>query len=103
MFDIENDLGYSVLMSVIVGILFSQISFGLVYVIIFLLLWEFAYFAYLHSNYRSWHMLDRLLLILGAIMGFLLGRFLHENDDHKKDWDKFKNDYDYYGKELGWF
>tara|TARA_R110001599_G_scaffold130823_3_gene306274 strand:- start:271 stop:603 length:333 start_codon:yes stop_codon:yes gene_type:complete len=100
---IENEPGYSFIMSFILGILFSEISFGLVYVILFLILWEFLYFAYLHANYKRWHLIDRVLIILGAVLGFLLGRFLHEDDDHAKDFDKFQNDYEYYGKQFGWF
>jgi len=101
--DIQNDKGYVVIAALISGILFSGISFGLVYVILFLLIWEFLYFAYLHANYRKWNLGDRILVILAAILGFLLGRFLHEDDDHNADLDKFMDDYEYYGKEFGWF
>ena len=99
---IENDKGYVFIAALISGILFSEISYGLVYVILFLLIWEFLYFAYLHANYKKWELIDRVLVILGAVLGFLLGRFMHENDDHGSDLDKFKNDCEYYGKQFGW-
>ena len=98
---IENDPG--IMNALMVGILFSGISFGLVYVIIFLLIWEFLYFGYLHANHRHWIMLDRVLVILSAILGFLLGRFLHEDDNHVEEYHKFFDDVDYYGKDFGWF
>ena len=100
---IENDPGYTVVMSFISGILFSNITYGLAYLIIFLLIWEILYFGYLHSNHKtSWNLFDRVLVFLGAILGFLLGRFMQDNDEHEKDFDKFKNHCNYYAKDFGW-
>ena len=98
---VENDPG--IMNGLMLGILFSGISFGLVYVIIFLLIWEFLYFGYLHANYRNWDIQDRILVILSAVLGFLLGRVLLEDDDHIKEYNNFFNDVEYYGKDFGWF
>ena len=99
---IENDPGIVVIMSFISGILFSNITYGLAYLIIFLLIWEILYFGYLDCNNKSWLLFDRVLIFLGAILGFLLGRFMHDNDDHGGDFQKFKNNCKYYAKDFGW-
>jgi hypothetical protein len=99
----NNDPEYLIISSFILGILFSGISFGLVYVIIFLIIWELLYYAYIDCNNRSYMGETRLLSVLYGIAGFLLGRFLHEDDDHHEEFKKFQNHYDYYGIEFGWF
>ena len=100
---IENDPNFTVLMSLIVGFLFAGISWGIIYIIIFLILWEIAYFAYLDCNNKIWNLETRVTVILAALLGFLLGANLHEIDDHHKNYEDFKNDIDYYGKEFNWF
>ena len=100
---LNSEPGYTFIMSVIVGILFSGISFGLVYVILFIVLWEIFYFLYTDSKNMVYTGEDRLLFALGSIMGFLLGRFMHDDDDHYKEYKKFRNDYDKCGDACGWF
>jgi hypothetical protein len=100
---IEKDPNFTILMSLIVGFLFAGISWGLIYVIIFLILWEIAYFAYLDCNGKSWSLESRVTIILAALLGFLLGANLHDKDDHYDHCGKFKEDIDYYGKEFEWF
>ena len=46
---------------------------------------------------------ERLTVILAALLGFLIGSFFHDKDDHDKAYDNFGEDFDYYGKEFGWF
>jgi hypothetical protein len=99
----NSEPGYTFIMSVIVGILFSGISFGLIYVIMFIVLWEFFYFLYLDCNNIVYSGEDRLLFALGSIMGFLLGRLMHDDDDHYKEYKKFCRDYDKCGDACGWF
>jgi len=101
--EIDNNPGYTAISSMIIGILFSGVSFGLVYVIIFILLWEFLYFGYLDCNNKKYNVEDRIIIALSGIMGFLLGRFLHSDDDHYEEFRKFQNVYEYYKKEFGWF
>ncbi len=94
---------YTFIMSVCIGILFSGISFGLMYVILFILIWELLYYCYLDAKYLNYQPIDRLLFALGSIMGFLIGRAMHGCDDHYEEYKKFKRDYHHYGRELGWF
>ena len=101
--DINNDPNYTVLMSLIVGILFSGISWGLVYVILFLILWEILYFGYLDSNGKVWNLNSRVTIILAALLGFIYGRALLGEDDHYEDYKDFHKNMEYYGKEFEWY
>ena len=100
---IYNEPMIPILLSFLTGLLFSSISWGIVYVILFLVIWEVIYFGYLDANNRPWIMDDRLLIILAAFLGFIAGRIFHESDDFVDDYKKFNDDADYYGKEFGWF
>ena len=99
----NSEPGYTFIMSVAIGILFSGVSFGLVYVILFIVLWEILYFLYSDSKNMVYSAEDRLLFALGSIMGFLLGRLMHDDDDHFKEYKKFRKDYDNCGEACGWF
>jgi len=99
---IDNDPGVVVISSLIGGILFSNVTYGLAYLILFLLIWEILYFGYLDCNGKNWIFFDRILVFLAAILGFMLGRFMHDNDDHKEDFHMFKNSCGYYLKDFGW-
>ena len=101
--EINNDPNYTILMALFTGLLFSGISWGIIYVIIFLILWELLYFGYLNANGKSWNLQIRLTIILAGILGYLFGSVLHDDDDHYKDCCDFKDDMNYYGKEFGWF
>ena len=100
---INNDPMIPIFISFITGLLFSGISWGIVYVVLFLIIWEIIYFGYLNANNRPWIVRDRLLIILAALLGFLTGSFFHENDDHFDSFKKINDDVEYYGKEFGWF
>lgn len=100
---IEKDPNFTVLMSLIVGFLFAGISWGIIYVIIFLILWEIAYYAYLDCNDKKWNLETRITIILAALLGFLLGSNLHETDDYYEHCSEFKKDLNHYGKEFEWF
>ena len=100
---ILHDAKYTALMSFIFGFLFAGISFGLVYVIIFIVVTEFLYFGYLDVNDRYYNFDDRTLIIITGLLGFLLGRFFLGQDDHYEDFKKFQTDYHEYGRNLGWF
>lgn len=99
----ENSPYAIVLMSFLSGILFSGISWGLIYVILFLILWEILYFGYISANGRLWDMDYRITVFMAAVLGYLAGAFFHYNDDHHESWSKFCNDCDYWGREMGWF
>lgn len=102
-YEIENDPNFTVASSLILGFLFSGISWGFIYVIIFLIIWEFLYFAYLHSNYRTWDLNERITIILAALLGYIMGAIFHDDDDFYEHQENFKKDWDHYGKEFGWF
>lgn len=99
----QNDPMAVVLSSFLAGLLFSGVSFGIVYVILFLIFWEFLYFGYLSCNERRWDFDYRILVILAAFLGFLVGAFFHDADDHYESFNKFKDDMEYYGKEFEWY
>ena len=101
--EIYTDPNYTILMALITGFLFSGISWGIIYVIIFLILWEIAYYGYVNANNKKWDFLFRVTIVLAAFLGYLLGSNLHDNDDHYDHYHRFKNDMDYYGKEFEWF
>lgn len=102
-YEITNNPNYTALSSFMFGILFSGISYGLVYVIIFIILTEFLYYGYLDCNDKNWIAEQRLLVIAAGLLGFFLGRFLLDDDDHHGEFIKFQNDYHHYGRECGWF
>ena len=101
--EIYNNPNYTILMALITGILFSAISWGIIYVILFLIIWEILYYGYLNVNNKEWDFLFRVTVILAALLGFLYGRALHDDDDHYEDCNKFKEDVNNYGKNFGWF
>ena len=101
--EINTDPNYTVASALIAGFLFAAISWGIVYVIIFLIFWEILYFGYLNVYEEKWNFNLRATVILAAILGYLLGREFDDNNDHIEDCNKFKDDVDYYGKEFGWF
>jgi len=99
---VNNDPFAPVLASFLAGLLFSAVSFGIVYLIIFLIIWEIFYFGYLDVNDRKWSLDDRVLVIFAALLGFLVGRFFHDDDDHGESFTRFHKDMNYYGEQFGW-
>ena len=102
-FFVNNDPMALVLMGFMSGLLFSSTAWGIVYVIIFLIIWEILYFGYLDVNNCHWDFQLRLTVILAAILGYLTGRFFHFTDDHLNHCKDFKKDLNQYGKDFGWF
>lgn len=100
---VENSPYLLVLSSFLSGLLFSGISWGIVYVILFLIFWEICYFGYVSANGRTWDMDYRITVLMAALLGYLVGAFFHDQDDHWDSWNHFKNNCDYYGKDFGWF
>ena len=100
---INNDPMAYVLASFLAGLLFSGTSWGIIYVLLFLVLWEILYFCYSDANNMLWNPDERLLLVLAALLGYLTGAFFHDDDNHYEAYHKFKDDIDYYGKEFDWF
>jgi hypothetical protein len=101
--EIENDPNFTVASSLILGFLFSGISWGLLYVIIFLIIWEFLYFGYLSCNNKTWDLNQRIVVILAALLGYIMGAIFHDDDDFYEHHENFKKYWNNYGEEFGWF
>ena len=101
--EINTNPYYTVVASICGGILFSGISWGIFYVILFLIFWEILYIGYLDVNGKKWDLLDRLNIVLGAFLGYLIGANLLNKDDHYKSIKNFKDDIKYYGEQFSWF
>lgn len=101
--EIATKMEYTVLIGFMTGLLFSGISWGIIYAILFLIIWEIIYFAYLSANSKMWSLEDRVVVILAAFLGYIIGAIFHDNDDFHKHKEDFWKDMDDYGKNCGWF
>ena len=100
---INEDPYAFVLMGFLSGVLFSGVSWGIVYVILFLIISEILYFGYVSANGRLWDIDLRITVLMAALLGYLAGAFFHHDDDHYDSWCRFREDYDRWGKEMGWY
>lgn len=82
--DINEDPAYSLGAAFFSGFLFSSWSMGIVYVILFLIAYEVFYFTFCCYKKSTWNLLERIGIVAGAFMGFLIGRAIIEEDDHLK-------------------
>lgn len=57
------------------GILFSPFSKGLIYTILTILIMEILTFMYCNT----WSVLNRILIIIGSLSGYAIGRFISGN------------------------
>lgn len=101
-YELNTDPNFIVASAILGGILFSGISWGFLYVIFFLIIWEFLYYAYTDCNAKIWDAELRLTVILGALLGYLAGANLHGIDDHLSSCQNIWDDCDKYGKACGW-
>lgn len=100
---LDEDIYITMTASFITGVLFSGISWGIIYVIIFLILYEFFYLAYKHANYKDYYVKERIGVILAALFGYVVGLIFHENDDFQGHYYGFWKDCDNYGKKFDWW
>lgn len=94
--DIYYDPIFYLIFSLLGGILFSGVSWGIVYFIIFLFIWEIGYWIY--TGYHDdvlWTPQIRVGVVFAALLGFIIGRTLHNIADHSDDYNKFWEDFDY--------
>lgn len=101
--EIETKMEYSVMIGFMTGLLFSGISWGIIYAILFLTIWEIIYAAYLNANGKGWDLDDRVTVILATFLGYLTGAIFHDQDDFHQHKEDFFKDMDKYGKDCGWF
>lgn len=75
------------------GFLFSAWSWGILYVLSFLIIYEIGYYVYCSATKKldKYSILIRIGLVAGGLMGFLIGRGIIEDDDHEKSIKEFRN------------
>lgn len=56
------------------GVIFSPFSYGPLFFIIWLVLYEFAYAYYTNTECPYWRLFFRVALIMASILGWLIGR-----------------------------
>ena len=84
------------------GILFSGTSLGFIFFLIFIFSWEIGYWIYTGYRNTPWDCTARVGIVLGALLGFIMGRTMHNMADHCKDYNDFKCRMNSYCKECGW-
>lgn len=90
--DLYYDPIFVLLSALLGGILFAGFSWGFVYYIIFLFIWEIGYWIYTgYDDSTIWSPKLRLGVVLVALFGFIIGRTIHGCDDFGKDCENFKN------------
>lgn len=94
--DIDEDPMYWIGAAFFSGILFSTWSWGIVYLLVFLLLTEMICYIYYREYKKPYDIQIRIGMLFGAIMGFLIGRAITENDDHKGSINEFWDNANYY-------
>lgn len=75
------------------GFLFSGWSWGILYVLVFLIIYEIGYYVYCsaYKGLEEYSFMIRIGLVAGALMGFLIGRAIIEEDDHEESIREFRN------------
>ena len=85
----NNDVLTNILGSFAIGLIFAPFNRGLLYLIIWFILWEIIYFAI----FREYNFVKRFIYILSSLLGFYIGRLvIGDNDilsDKKIDFLKF--------------
>ena len=91
--DINEDPMYWIGSAFFSGFLFATWSWGILYLLVFLILYEIGYYVYCYSSDKltNYNLLIRIGIVLGAVAGFLIGRAITENDDHEKSIKEFCN------------
>jgi len=90
--DIYEDPMYWLGAAFFSGFLFSTWSWGILYLISFLIIYEIFYYFYCNHYVKHWDFPMRIGLACGALMGFLIGRNITEDDDHEQSMKDFCND-----------
>ena len=69
------------------GFLFSTWSWGIVYLVLFLVIYEILYYGYCRcfGNMSNYSLMIRIGLVAGVFMGFLMGRVITNQADHDEN------------------
>lgn len=91
--DINEDPMYWTGAAFFSGVLFSTWSWGILYLLTFLLIYEIGYYIYCYSFSKmdQYDLMIRIGIVAGAFMGFLIGRNITETDDHEESIKEFRN------------
>lgn len=87
--DLNEDPMYWLGASFFSGFLFSHWTWGILYLLLFLIIWEIGYYIYCSAYRNDYDLMIRIGIVAGALMGFLIGRAITENDDHEKSIKEF--------------
>lgn len=84
--DLNADPMYWLGASFFSGFLFAEWSWGILYLLVFLIIWEIGYYiySYAYRGFNDYYFVIRIGIVAGSIMGFLIGRAITQNDDHEK-------------------
>lgn len=94
--DIYHDPMFYLLFSLLGGILFAGVSWGIVYFLLFLFIWEIGYWIYTgYHNDVLWSPGIRVGVVMASLLGFIIGRTFHNMADHSDDYKCFKEDINY--------
>ena len=95
--DINEDPMYWLGASIFSGLLFSTWSFGIVYVLISIVFYEFIFCVACYYRGKTNYCIQmRIGLVAGSIFGFLIGRAITKTDDHYECIDDFIGKAKYY-------
>ncbi len=71
---------FSIVLSFAVGLLFAPWSFGFLYLLIFIIVYEIIY-AWYNKDFSTENFMTRLGIVVASIFGFIVGRALMEDTD----------------------
>lgn len=90
--DLDTDPMYWLGGAFFSGFLFSAWSWGILYLLSFLIVYEIGYFSYCYYNgLQKYNLMIRLGIVAGTLLGFLIGRAIIEDDDHEASIQEFRN------------
>lgn len=99
-YDINTDPIYPLGASFFGGILFSSLSWGIIFYFLFLLIYFIAYYQYTQYNNLPWHLDQQIGIFAASLFGFLIGREIIGKGDHKKSIEETKYGIRYWLQEL---
>lgn len=99
--DINEDPMYWLGASFILGVFFASFSWGIIFYLIFLVLYSFLYYYYCHYNgINGWFLDEQIGLFAASFFGFLIGRTIIKDDEHEESMTEFKYRTKYWLEEL---
>ena len=73
-----SDILFQVVIAFAIGLIFAPWSWGLLYLLIFFILFEISY-AFIHRDFSSDHVLVRITVVAASFFGWLVGRLSVED------------------------